>query len=57
MTLIKATKNDFERLTRFYRHAVAETKNMELYAHWIYGLHPSDEMILGYIKPWKYVFF
>lgn len=24
---------------------------MELYAHWIYGLHPSDEMILGYISP------
>lgn len=48
---ITGRKNDFERLTRFYRHAVAETKNMELYAHWIYGLHPSDEMILGYISP------
>lgn len=51
MTLIKATENDFERLTRFYRDAVAETKNMELYARWIYGLHPSDEMILSYISP------
>lgn len=49
MTLIKATENDFERLTRFYRHAIAETKNIELYARWIYGLHPSDKMILGYI--------
>lgn len=49
MSLIKATENDFERLPRFYRHAIAETKNMELYARWIYGLHPSDKMILGYI--------
>lgn len=50
MTLIRATENDFERLAEFYRRAVSETKGMELYARWIYGLHPSDEMILGYIK-------
>ena len=50
MTLIRATESDFERLTRFYRHAVSETKNMEFYARWIYGLHPTDKMILGYIK-------
>lgn len=49
MTLIKATENDFERLAEFYRRTVAETKDMEVYARWIYGLHPSDEMILGYI--------
>ena len=50
MTLIKATESDFERLTRFYRHAVSETKNMELYARWVYGLHPTDKMILDHIK-------
>lgn len=50
MTLIRATENDFGRLAEFYRCTVAETKCMELYARWIYGLHPSDEMIVGYIK-------
>lgn len=25
-------------------------KGMELYARWIYGLHPTDEMIYGHIK-------
>lgn len=57
MTLIRATENDFERLAEFYRRTVAETKGMELYAHWIYGLHPSDEMILGYISPENMFFF
>ncbi|MDO5774219.1 MAG: GNAT family N-acetyltransferase [Spirochaetales bacterium] len=50
MTLIRATESDFERLAEFYRRTVSETKGMELYARWIYGLHPTDEMIHGHIK-------
>lgn len=50
MTLIRATENDFEQLAEFFRRTVSETKGMEIYARWIYGLHPSNEMIYGHIK-------
>lgn len=49
-SLIKATEKDFAPLTQFYRHAVENTEDMGRYARWVYGRHPTDEMILGYIK-------
>ncbi|MGN0650395.1 MAG: GNAT family N-acetyltransferase [Oscillospiraceae bacterium] len=49
MELIKATSGDFERLARFYRGAILNTNDMQLYAKWIYGKHPTDEMIMNYI--------
>ncbi len=49
MNLIKATVYDFERLSQFYRRVIAHTKNMDTYARWVYGQHPTDEMIQNYI--------
>lgn len=48
--LKKAQENDFTMLADFYKSVILNTKNMDVYAKWIYGKHPSDEMILNYIK-------
>ena len=49
MELIRASANDFERLTDFYRYVILNTENMDIYAKWVYGQHPTDEMIQKYI--------
>ena len=40
---------DFDRVTQFYRDAIAHTPEMERFGRWIYDLHPTDEMIRNYI--------
>ena len=50
MKLFKATKRDFQRITRFYRDVIACTGHMDTYARWVYGQHPTDEMIQNYIE-------
>lgn len=40
---------DFDRVSQFYRDAIAHTPEMERFGRWIYGLHPTDEMIRNYI--------
>lgn len=50
MKLIQAEEKDFGRLTAFYRFVIDNTETMPVYCRWIYGLHPSDEMIEGYIR-------
>ena len=50
MKLIKACAADFSRLTKFYRYTVENTENMRTFGRWIYGLHPSDEMIMRYLQ-------
>lgn len=45
-----ADLNDEERLTAFYRHAVNNTPDMNTYARWVYGQHPTDQMIRDYIR-------
>lgn len=50
MELIRAAQGDFAAITQFYRDAILHTANMEIYAKWVYGKHPTDEMILRYIK-------
>lgn len=50
MNLIKASCGDFEKLTLFYSCAIKNTENMEIYAKWVYGKHPTDEMIMRYIS-------
>ena len=47
--MIQAAENDFDRLVRFYRDAIDRTENMKLYGRWVYGQHPTDEMIRKYI--------
>lgn len=50
MRLIKATEQDFQRITRFYGDVIAHTKDMDTYAKWVYGQHPTDAMIRRYIQ-------
>lgn len=48
--LIKACENDFDKITSFYRAVTDNTETMSVCCRWIYGLHPSDDMILGYLR-------
>ena len=50
LKLTKAEEGDFDRLTAFYRDAILHTPEMSTYGRWIYGLHPTDDMIMGYIR-------
>lgn len=50
MKLVKAAEQDFQRITQFYQNVIAQTEHMERYARWVYGQHPTDEMIWGYIR-------
>lgn len=50
MELIRAAINDFDRLTDFYRDVILHTENMDIYAKWVYGQHPTDKMIRKYIR-------
>lgn len=50
MKLVKATEQNFQRIAQFYRDVIAQTEHMDLYARWIYGKHPTDEMLQGYIR-------
>ena len=50
MRFVKATKDDLSRLSEFYKYVIDNTEDMSVYCRWIYGLHPSDDMILEYIE-------
>ena len=41
---------DFEQVTSFYKYVIENTEDMKLYARWVYGQHPTDEMIEKYIQ-------
>lgn len=49
MRLIKCKTDDFARITEFYKYAIDNSPTMETYGRWIYGQHPTDEMIKSYI--------
>ena len=50
MKLVKATQQDFQKITQFYRDVISRTEDMDVYARWEYGKHPTDERIRGYIR-------
>ena len=50
MKLIQATEHDLQRITQFYREVISHTEDMDVYARWVYGKHPTDEMIQSYIR-------
>ena len=50
MKLVKATEQDFQRITQFYRDVIAHTEHMDTCARWVYGQHPTDAMIRRYIQ-------
>ena len=50
LKLTQVLPEQFEQLTQFYRSAIDHTAQMERFGRWIYGLHPTDEMIRNYIQ-------
>ncbi len=50
MKLKKADVCDFEKLKYFYTDAVNRSENTAVFSRWIYGKHPTDDMIKNYIK-------
>lgn len=42
--------SDFDRIADFYRSVIENTSDIEKYARWVYGQHPTDVMILNYIR-------
>ena len=46
----RAEMTDYEQLTLFYKYVIDHTENMNVYTKWVYGQHPTDEMIRDYIK-------
>ena len=49
MILKKAVKKDFDRIKAFYLYVIENTETMKDCCRWIYGLHPDDGIISGYI--------
>ena len=50
MELTQVRVEDFETVAAFYRDAIDHTEEMPRFGRWIYGLHPTDGMILAYIQ-------
>ena len=50
MKLDKATINDFESIIKFYDDVILRTPEMETYARWKKGQHPTEEGIKAYIE-------
>ena len=47
--LKRAKYRDTLKIENYYKYVVDNTENMDKYGRWIYGQHPTDEMIEGYI--------
>lgn len=47
--MINAKNSDYERIVEFYKYVIDHTENMSRYGRWIYGKHPTDEMIKKYV--------
>lgn len=50
MELIRCRSSQFEEIADFYKYVIDNTPNMEQYGRWVYGQHPTDEMILSYVN-------
>ena len=50
MKLDKATINDFESIIKFYDDVTLRTPDMETYARWKKGQHPTEKGIKAYIE-------
>lgn len=45
-----ASPEEFGQVTAFYRDICQRTPDMGVYGHWIYGKHPTDAMLLDYLR-------
>ncbi|MGN0633233.1 MAG: GNAT family N-acetyltransferase [Oscillospiraceae bacterium] len=41
--------SDISKIQKYYKYVADNTENMDKYGRWIYGQHPTDDMIEGYI--------
>ena len=49
MKLQKATRDDFELIREIYTDIIDKTVDLEKYARWTKGMHPTDDTIMEYI--------
>ncbi len=49
MKLKKANEEDFESIKNLYNSIINDTPDMDKYAKWSYGKHPTDNLIREYI--------
>ena len=42
--------NDLPALLGFYQLVINETEDMPVHARWVYGQHPTEEMITNYVR-------
>lgn len=47
--LKRAEYRDALKIENYYKYVIDNTENMDKYGRWIYGQHPTDEMVEGYI--------
>ena len=50
MNFIRASKNDLDKIIAFYDRVIDQTADMEKYARWIKGLHPTVSGITAYLE-------
>lgn len=50
MKFSQATKADFPRILQLYREVCDQTKEIGRYARWVFGQHPSEDMIRTYLE-------
>lgn len=48
--LKRAEYRDIVKIENYYKYVADNTENMDKYGRWIYGQHPTDDMIEGYIN-------
>ena len=46
----KCEIGDLSRILCFYQLVIRETSDMPRYGRWIYGLHPTEEMVEDYVR-------
>jgi len=42
--------SDLPNLLDFYQLVINETEDMPVHAHWVYGQHPTEELITDYVR-------
>lgn len=50
VNLLRCKENEFNKIVDFYKYVIANTQDMDKYGRWIYGQHPTDDMIKQYIN-------
>ena len=50
MVLKQCKIEDFLRVTEFYKYSIENNLKMKEYCPWVYGKHPTDDMIKFYIE-------